>query len=428
MATKNDIAWEALFKRYNILEYIRRNGFYEIESRVINTERESRLMAKFDHYVNLPQLFKKNNLSILPISRTKYVIGKFDAYMRVNYDKEVDNIPVSFPYNIESIDYNELYSESSSLHCAFASGIINEILEEEMQYTVSGRMSSASFDFNIRNIVNSTTHPVSVENSQIEIDAGFEGESSFLLIEAKNFYIEDFLIRQLYYPFRLWNNKLHKRVVPVLMTYSNDVFSFFIYEFENPFEYNSLVLKKQKNFIIAPEQIELSDIFNALEKTQIVLEPVVPFPQADKFERVIDLLSLLVEYDLTKEYITQNYQFDIRQTDYYTNSAIYLGLIHKYTSRETKEITYALTDEGRNIMRKKHKSKNMSLVKHILEHEAFNKVFRKYFDLGHKPDHNTVCEIMRNCYIYNVCKEGTTIPRRAQTVIGWLNWILGLTE
>jgi len=81
--TANDKAWEILFKRHKILEEVEKNGFFEIASGQINQERESRLMAKFDHSVKLPDIFLDNDLSILPISRSKYVIGKFDTHFEV---------------------------------------------------------------------------------------------------------------------------------------------------------------------------------------------------------------------------------------------------------------------------------------------------------------------------------------------------------
>ncbi len=117
--TANDKAWETLFERHKILEQVEKNGFFEIASGQINQERERRLMAKFDHSVNLPDIFRDNDLSILPISRSKYVIGKFDTHFEVKYDSEIKVIPFDFPPGIESIDYTNLYSESSALHCAF---------------------------------------------------------------------------------------------------------------------------------------------------------------------------------------------------------------------------------------------------------------------------------------------------------------------
>ncbi|MDM3851342.1 MAG: hypothetical protein PT118_16660 [Aphanizomenon gracile PMC644.10] len=70
--TKNDVAWEALFEKYSILQKINEIGYFEIESNSINEFRENRLMAKFDHYHTLPKIFKQHKLSILPISRNKF--------------------------------------------------------------------------------------------------------------------------------------------------------------------------------------------------------------------------------------------------------------------------------------------------------------------------------------------------------------------
>jgi hypothetical protein len=369
--TKNDKAWERLFEDYGILEKISNNGFFEIDSSQINKIRESRLMAKFDHYVNLPLIFRENQISILPISRSRYVLGNFDTHFAVKYDSNKDVIPIDFPEDIESIDYTNLYSESSALNCAFNSGIIDELIDEKVYHTLSGRMSTDIFNFKIRNFVTGTSL-INVQNSQCEIDAGFESENYLIIVEAKNYTVDDFLIRQLYYPYRLWSGKITKKVIPVLMTYSNDVFSFFIYDFKNDSDYNSLTLVEQKNYAINSEGIDLSDVSKLFEKVEIIIEPNdVPFPQADKLERVVDLMSLLVEKDLTKDEITENYQFDVRQTNYYTDAGRYIGLVNKYKNPITKEITFSLTEEAKCLLRKRHKIKYLNLFKKILEHRVF---------------------------------------------------------
>src|SRR4028119_131156 len=95
--TANDRAWETLFQTHKIIVEVARNGCCEIEAAQINKQRESRLMAKFDPSVNLPDTFRENHLSILPISRSKYVIGKFDTHFEVKYDSEIEVIPFEFP-------------------------------------------------------------------------------------------------------------------------------------------------------------------------------------------------------------------------------------------------------------------------------------------------------------------------------------------
>lgn len=418
--TANDRAWETLFETHKILEEVARNGFFEIEAAQINKQRESRLMAKFDHLVNLPDIFRENHLSILPISRSKYVIGKFDTHLKVKYDSEIEVIPFEFPPGIESIDYTNLYSESSALHCAFNIGIIDDLLGEKTAYTVSGRMSTESFDFNIINSLANKPYSIKVKNSQCEIDAGFESNNYFVLIEAKNYAIDDFLIRQLYYPYRLWSKKMAKKVIPVLMTYSNDIFSFFIYEFSNDENYNSLKLREQKNYTIAPEEIQRSDVDLVLNNIKVIAEPDVPFPQADKFERVVDLLSLLLERDLTKDDITENYEFDRRQTDYYTNAGLYIGLIENYQDSLSKKVTFCLTSEGRSILHKRPKLKYLELINKILERQVFYLVFQLALKLGGIPPKDTICKIISE---NRPDINDTTIKRRYFTVRGWISWI-----
>ena len=417
---KNDIAWETLFQRYSILEIIDQQGYFEIEATKINEERESRLMAKFDHSVNLPQIFKDHNLSILPISRSKYIIGCFDAYLNVEYSTDIELIEIKFPSYIESIDYTHLYSESSAISCAFNTEIINDLLGEETFFTVSGRMSSGCFDFKIKNPSNNQSYPISVINSQCEIDAGFESENYLILIEAKKYQVDDFLIRQLYYPYRLWSQKITKKVVPILMTYSNDIFSFFIYEFQNEFDYNSIRLIEQKNYIIAPEEITQQDVSDIFATITLIPEPSKPFPQANNFERVIDLLSLLVERDLTRDEITENYQFDQRQTEYYTNAGQYLGLVEKYKAVGTGDITFRLTQEAREILSKRQKNKYLSLIRKILEYQVFYTVFELNLSRGKMPSKGEICEIIMSSRA-ELSKK--TPGRRKSTVSNWIDWI-----
>lgn len=423
--SKTDKAWEILFDRHDILKEVQSNGFFEIEAKEIKKVREPRLMAKFDHFSQLPKLFKEHRLSILPISRSKYVIGEFDVYEKVTYDQKIKPIRVDFPGTISTIDPGNLYSESVALHCAHVTGMIDRLLGEPSFQTVSGRMSSKEFDFDIRTGKGSTCN-IQIKNSQIEIDGGYESERQFMLVEAKNERVEDFLVRQLYYPFRLWQEKTYKKVKPVFFTLSNDIFSFFVYEFAELRQYNSLQLVEQRDFIIAHEKLQLADIVDIFKRGSFVTEPEIPFPQADAFTRVVDLLGLLCENDHSRDFITRNYDFDERQTNYYTSAGMYLGLIDKYKN-ENKEIMYALTQKGRDIMMLRTRGKFLKLAESILAHKPFHLVLSQYFSTGVVPEKQKVVELMKQCSLYNVNSE-STYYRRASTVLGWINWILQLPE
>ena len=421
--TKNDIAWEQLFADYSILEQVKKNGHFVINSTQINVIRESRLMAKFDQLINLPQIFSDNSLSILPVSRSEYIIGTFNAHRKVEYDKSVRPEPISFPPDIQSIDPYDIYSEAIALNYVFNADIINELVDEKTFHTVSGRMSTAKFNFSIANSsLSSQPYRIDVENSQCEIDGGYEGEHSFVLVEAKNYAVEDFLVRQLYYPYRLWSSKLTKRVIPVLMTFSQDIFDFFIYEFINDIEYSSLQLVKQKRFALAPEPITTNDISTVLTRTRIVSEPRgASLPQADSFDKIMDFLSLLTNNrTLTKDEMTARYQFDVRQTQYYASAGRYLGLIDSFTDVNTGDVTYKLTNEAELIFRQRHKQKHLGIIRKIFEHVVYNEVFQLALQLGNVPSNEEISQIIIRKGI-NI--SGTTVPRRASTVRGWTEWI-----
>lgn len=421
--TKNDKAWVQLFKEYNILSQIQHNGSYEITAAQINKIREARLMTKFDHKANLPRIFTDNNLTILPITRGSYVISQFAAYK--DFEEIIPEIKkVPFPEYIESIDYSNITSEAMAINCAYVSGIIADFVEDEnLLPTVNGRMSSNTFNFNIRNIATQNNFFINVVNSQIEIDGGYEGIKYLTLIEAKNSLSDDFLIRQLYYPYRLWLSSISKYIKPVFMIYSNGIYNMYEYIFEDALNYNSLVLAKQKNYSIEMIDISLDDILLVFNSISVIKEPEIAFPQADSFKRVINLCELLHENQMTKDDITANYDFDPRQTNYYTDAARYLGLIDK--SRENGSVTYSLTNEGERLFKLKYKARQLRLTELILKHKAFNDTMRRCFEIGEVPSKDEIVNIMKTSELYNVESE-STYKRRASTIIGWINWILDL--
>jgi hypothetical protein len=422
--SKNDIAWEQIFEKHRILDKIELKGCASIASVDINKYREARLMTKFDHRSQLPKLFIDNNLSILPTSRGTYEIGTFETFCDFNKE-EVEITPTDFPTFLESIDYKDITSEATAINCAFVSKILHDFTNEDsLLPTVSGRMSSSLFDFKINS--GKGLFNVRVGNSQIEIDGGYEGDSSLNLIEAKNYISDDFLIRQLYYPYRLWNNKITKLVRPIFLTYSNGIFHIREYEFVDPELYNSIKLVQHKKYAVQEGAINLEAIQCILNSTKTGKEPKLPFPQADSFERVINLCELLKQREfLSKEMITHNYDFDSRQTDYYSNAAKYLGLIEN--TRECGQTGCVLTKIGLRIFSLPIVERQLEFVKLILSHGAFKDTLSLYFDKGNVPSKDEVVEIMKKTNLYNVDSE-QTYRRRASTVISWTNWILELIE
>jgi hypothetical protein len=427
--SKNDVAWEILFQRHSILTEIDRNGVYKISSDEINEVREARLATNFSHRVQLPKVFKDNDLTIQPNARGTYLIGRFESYQDLFDDPAVPIEGADLRSDIKTIDPTNLYSEASVLLCAYHTGILAHLLEQEVLLTVFGRMSAGSFGYSISNNQTGNQHQIRVEGAQLEIDSGFEGHSTFAIFEAKNQKVDDFLVRQLYYPYRLWKGRTSKQVVPVFMYYSNatSVFSFFVFRFTDEGRYNSIELVRQRKYQIVASDIDLTTIYEALERVQVRPEPGdVPFPQADTFDRIIDLLSQLygARTPLSQDFITTNYAFNLRQTQYYTQAAHYLGLVERHHSRE-EGVTYSLTERGTSIMAQHPQARNLGLVECILEHKVFNRMLRLYFEQETRPTVEQIVGIMLEARLRI---SGTTPARRAQTVLAWGDWIMKLTR
>lgn len=419
----NDAAWEQLFLKYDILNQIDATGQFEISAAQIKEYREPRLMAKFDHAINLPEIFSSNRLAILPITRGDYVISHFDAYHKF----EEGSAPISrvpLPSYIQSLDASNIPSEAIALNCAAAAGIVADFLhDEDLVATVSGRMGSGAFRFNITNLKSRAPCFVMVKNSQIEIDAAYEGAKCLALFEAKRDLSEDFLVRQLYYPFRVWQRRVTKTVRPLFLVYSNGIYRLYEYQFQAPGNYNSLVLVQQKNYSVEDTLITIDDIQNVLNAALPVRDPEIPFPQANSFERVINICELLSEQALSRTDVTDQYAFDARQTNYYTDAARYLGLLNK--RNESRTPVYRLSETGEKILALNFKQRQLAYCNCILSHKVFRDTFRKRLASGNMPPSNEIIQIMKASSLYKVERD-STFERRSSTIKGWLNWILGL--
>lgn len=435
----NEEAWNALFAKYHIHDAIVKDGFYQISSDAIKEFREPRLMTKFDFRSQLPSAFKELHLSILPITRGDYIISDIKTFETLSDSTAAPLIEKTIPNSIESLDFSSITSEAMAINCAYVTGILTDFVDEEnLLPTVNGRMKSDAFSFTIdRNEEGRQPLSVNINNAQIEIDAGFEGDASLILLEAKNKVCVDFMVRQLYYPYRKWEQRMHKTVKPVFFEYSNGIFCLREYMFCDLNHYNSLSLVRQKKYRLRDDEVHINTqtLQELLYNTPYVSEPIsIPFPQADSFERVINLCEVLYnrEYDLfTKEVLnfdmdfTGQDSFTSRQVDYYTNAAIYLGLVNKVeTGRRSEPDWFELTEEGRGALSTKSiNARQIIYIRAIISHQVFARVLRLYLDNAETPTKEEIVSIMRECDLRNMNTD-SMFWRRASTVKSWIEWIV----
>src|SRR4029077_20591367 len=92
---------------------------------------------------------------------------------------------------------------------------------------------------------------VAVDGVQIEVDAGFEGRK-IVILEAKFGTLDNFIVRQLYCPYRdLLASGITKQIVPILLVYSNRVYSLYEFEFPDPDLYK-IRLVRQADYTLEP--------------------------------------------------------------------------------------------------------------------------------------------------------------------------------
>lgn len=212
------------------------------------------------------------------------------------------------------------------------------------------------------------------------------------------------------------------------MTYSNGVFHLREYTFSNINHYNSLALIRHRKYVVQEGSFNLEVLSQIVHTTKIIKEPEIPFPQANSFERVINLCELLKQKEfISKEEITLNYDFDARQTDYYSNAGKYLGLIGTGRDPLTGQTGCFLTTNGKLVFKQNIIDRQIEFVKRIVTHKAFKETLNLHLENGEMPDKETIVEIMKRSKLYNVGSD-TTYFRRASTIIGWVNWIINQIE
>lgn len=426
--TKNDKAWEQIFKKYDLISSILNDGFVDVTADQIREFREPRHLGKIDHSENLPPIFKDNQLSILTLSNQSYRIGKFEIFQELpawtSPGSDITEVPS--PKKFQSLNLAEITSEYQVVNAAAASKMVASFCGEEVSLTVGGRMRAGDFTFNV-DVVDSGPQTIDAKSPQVEIDSGFEGRNGVYLFEVKNHQSKDFNIRQLYYPYRLWSTKVTKPVVPVFLTHSNDVFDFYRFQFEDPLNLSSCQLVDHKRFMFNHDDVSVAEIKKISKQIEInnlpnnLVNHSVPFPQADDFSRVIDLVGLVIDEPKNVDDLATQYAFDKRQSDYYGNAAEFLGLVEKYKSVDGTSYRTA-SAFAHKIWELEYKEKTTELVKVLLSIETIRRTFEYWMDNDQLPNKEMVTEWFGKSTDSNGL-TGSTISRRSSTVLGWARWI-----
>lgn len=428
--TKFDDNWDAVFHKYGVADVVRKQGFCDITARDFKAlQLEPRLMTKIDHSHRLPEVMKRLGLSILTLTNSSWRVGPFAIFAELPQWKAPDSgVTVRYlPTWLESLKTSGITGEGAMLNAADASGILRDFFQEEVTPTITGRGGSGTFAYEIDTLAGKPW-TIQVDRAQIEIDGGFEGRSGLYLVEAKKHLSLDFNVRQLYYPYRTWASRVAKPIKPVFMTLANDVFELNEYQFVEPGNYSSIELVASRRYMLSESRIDPESLRELAARPQFRevsgKENKVPFPQADNFERIIDLLEYVADGPRTTEDIAAEYEFVPRQSDYYFSALRFIGLGEFSTNSEGLRVRQA-TPKGLEISRLSYSEKRLELAKILLEIPAVHKVFETFIRRRVFVSLDEVEKIV-GTESHHEGISGATVRRRAQTVLAWSKWIASL--
>lgn len=250
-------AWNKIFRDYKINNHDFDKGPFELTAAQIKKscqaftktgEKEPRILCKQDTRSDRPTVFIKNGLFILPKKNGSYYIIKGEGYVDVpDITTPIQEYTSKLDFELESSMVGD--SEMQYLDFAYANSLIRTFMNDpSLVLTVRGRKYTPPFSFKVG------TNTIETKSVQTEVDAGYEGKDSIVLIEAKNLSTTDEIIRQLYYPFRQWSEKTTKTVYSVFfekrVVNNENIFYIWQFEFTDVEDYNSIRLVKSGRYRI----------------------------------------------------------------------------------------------------------------------------------------------------------------------------------
>ena len=399
--------WEKIFaaKAFDVaqdLHFITADEIKEI------TRSEPRILAKMDSSQDLPPVFRRNGYFLLPVKNGKYAIVRGKGFHRLEAKAGPENHTSRIAFHLTTAGRGS--SEMQYLDYSFNAGALEAIVGISPLYqSIRGREYSRQFDF----FVNKTA--LSVSSVQLEVDSGLEGENAIVLIEAKMGTPEDFIIRQLFYPYN--NFRLvspNKQIVPVFFTYEPEtkLYSFWIYEFTDQRNYNSIRLKEVRTVTIrTAQEIALADL-----KPRGLAAYKKLIPQANDLNKVIELVFKVSEGLNDYRRIAEYFGFDERQSSYYREAAEALGMV----TREKGQ--YLLSDLAKQFVRLPVEKRNVFMVELVSDFD----LVRHSLDIlqsTRRLGKNDIEELIRK----ESNLSGSTVPRRAGSLMAWLRWIAQAT-
>jgi hypothetical protein len=291
-------------------------------------------MAKMDTIESLPKVFRDNNLFLIPLSVKEYAIVKGNGYHnleRIDIKSITHYTDKPFPISAENSK-----GEAAYLDYSYSSGLLERVIgTTKLDRGFHGKRRTTTFKFYINNL------PITVSNTQIEVDESYETKNEIIVFEAKKGVPSSFSIRQLYYPYRTFINIKTTRLFLFCFDNKEKDYLFWEYAF-NPYDrFDSISLVNASKYKIRFRHKKM------LVKPYLEVIPdssKINIPQADDINKIL-LFPLKVSegYD-TSAKIEAIFGFVRRQSNYYRQACEILGLI------QSSDGIFQLTKKGEEYL------------------------------------------------------------------------------
>ncbi len=255
-----DTSWKKIFEYTGMDEHDFDSIPYELSAKQIKTacqdftktaEKEVRILCKQDERNSRPKIFQDKGLFILPKHNGSYYIIKGEGYVDIP-DITTPVIDYHRKLDFELVSSQVGDSEMQHLDYAYANSLIRTFMNDDsLVLTIRGRKYTPSFTCKVNNFT------LEISSVQTEVDAGYEGKDKIVLIEAKNAANTDTIIRQLYFPYRQWQDQTGKTVYPLFfekrIINNEKIYYIWQFEFTDKEDYNSIRLVKSARYRILPK-------------------------------------------------------------------------------------------------------------------------------------------------------------------------------
>ncbi len=376
------------------------------------SQREARNMAYMDERAKVPPIFDSHSLFILPVSNGRYAIVRGQGYHSLELDSIVyEDFHPSFPLGTSVLDPEK--SEGSAVSYAWNTGMISYVTgQPTLLLGPPGRFALDAFDFKI----DGKAH-LHQAGAQAEIDGFFYSSHSACLMEFKARECSDFLVRQLYYPYRHWAGRSSRYnwscVRPFFVDFNLNTltFRFFEYGFLDPGDYESITLVSARGLRVKESARPLRGLLDVPAEANLSAMT----PQADNIERVLRVPFLVAQGQSNAFLVADSEGFTERQSSYYRRAAEVLGLV------ERSDGTYKLTEVGHNFVVADRSHANELVTIQLARIPAFHEILERVsVGAGQQMTRARISEILQK---HDPRIHGSTVPRRTMTVLSWLRWV-----